>query len=204
MDIMVRKAILGEILDEGREEAVIDYTGVNVEKLVGAKRQMNRISITEGSTSKSLSFDAANLITIGLNRPDWLAQQFKDRAPDFFAQFWTEEDEGPLIEPNGDFGSYGDASQLRSREILDFWAEVICAVEKDDVADDHYQRYYSDLYCALIRGNHHKMRIGIVPWGEGVQRDCLILRGVPKQIYGENPDDAREKPDTDSAAEADW
>lgn len=207
-ELMIRKAILDEITEAARDEGVIDYSGVSIDDLVGAKKQANHIMVREGETSKMISFRAVNLLSIGLYKPGWLAQQFQDRAPDLWDQYWQEDDPDthPPTVPIKDYGDYANPNLVRPRDLLDFWAEIICRVEKDDVAEDHYERYYSQLYRSLVQGNHHTLRVGVVPWAEGFSRDGLVIRSIPKYVYPEDPEEAQAEDDyeTKSAGDASW
>lgn len=217
MNIMIRKAILDELAEEARETAVIDYQGVNVDELVGAKKVSNRVSINEGESSKAMTFNAVNLLSVGLHDPEWLAGQFDDRAEDFWHQYWEEDDEEThpqiktALEDNEEdvkdaYGKYGLGNKMRSRELLEFWAKIICDIEKDDVADDHFKRYYAKLYISLISGNHQKLGLGPLPWGDQGLADAIVIGRVPKWVYPEDPEEALEDDDheTNSASEADW
>lgn len=205
---MVRKATLDEIAEESKEQAVLDYTGMHVEELIGATDQASRIMVREGKNTRPLSYNAANLLSIGMHKPKWLAGQFNDRVPEYWGQFWQEDDEEthPPTETTFDsYGSYETSTRIRPRGLLEFWAEVICHIEKDDVADDHHKRYYMQVYMSLVSGNHHKLGIGILPWGDGLERDAIVVRRVPKYIFPYNPDDHEEQEhETSSAADADW
>lgn len=204
-DVMVRKAVLDEIADKAYNEAVIDYdANVVVDQLVGARDTMGRISVEEGKTSKPMTYRAANLLTVGMTDPKWLAAEFDTQTPDYWATHWREEDEGthPPMGPGGDFGIYDDRVTLRARGLLDFWAEVICGIEKDDVDEDHARRYYSGLYRALIEGNHSKMRIGVAPWAGKYSKDAIVLNGVPCWIHADDRNVREDEVEVNSAA--DW
>jgi hypothetical protein len=216
MNVMVRKALLDEIAEAAREQAIIDYEGMNVDDLVGAKKVGSRIMVDQGGSSKAMTFNAVNLISVGLWDPEWLAGQFDERAEDFWFQYWQEDDPSthPRIkteledEQEGEteaYGKYGLNKRIRSRELLEFWSRLICDVEKNDVDEDHHKRYYAQLYVSLMAGNHRKVGVGALPWADRKRRDAIVVGRIPKWIYPMDPEEMeQDDEDTNSAAEADW
>lgn len=214
--VMVRKAVLDEIAEEAKEQAVLDYEGVGVEELLGVTKQAGRLMVREGENSRPMTFRAANLISTGLEDPQWLAGQFDERTPDFWSQYWQEDEESthPHILPKTaddgeitekEYGEYANSVRLRSRDLLDFWAEIIADIEKDDVSDDHFKRYYVNVYLSLIAGNHRTLNVGLLPWGGWRNGDAIAIGKVPKWIYPKDPEQIEESEhETSSAADADW
>ncbi|MFB6282553.1 MAG: hypothetical protein ABEK59_01270 [Halobacteria archaeon] len=194
MEVMVRTALMEEVVDEVGESVFHDE--IHADELTGCTAAGNEIEIEEGKTSKRITKRAVNFITVALCQPAHTIIAVKERNREFLEEL--ERDDATATLRLSDFDQYSETNTIRPMDTLHWWANVACRIEKTDVSEDHHRRYYAQLYRSLVSANHKTLWIGVLPWAEGKGSDGIVIASKPRRIKTVTEDDEVE---TNSA---DW